>query len=140
MRKITIAAAAAFLAAGSVACAQETTGASDEAAIEATEPTDATTAADPAAAVENDMVGQAVFDESGAQVGTIERIATDEAGAETAIVSVGAYLGVGSRSVAIPTSELSAKDDGSGLTLLMTSEEIEALPAYEAPTYVPETE
>jgi hypothetical protein len=138
MRKITIAAAAAFLAAGSVACAQDTTGATDEAATEATEPADA--AADPAAAAESDIVGQAVFDDSGAQVGTVERIATDEAGAETAIVSVGAYLGVGSRSVAIPTSELSAKDDGSGLTLSMTNEEIEALPAYEAPTYVPETE
>lgn len=137
MRKITIAAAAAFLAAGSVACAQETTGATDEAATEATEPADA---ADPAAAAQSDIVGQAVFDDSGAQVGTVETVATDETGAETAIVSVGAYLGVGSRSVAIPTSELSAKDDGSGLSLSMTNEEIEALPAYEAPTYVPETE
>lgn len=132
MRKITIAAAAAFLAAGSVACAQETTG--------ATEATESAAAADPAAAAESDIIGQAVFDDSGAQVGTVETVATDETGAETAIVSVGAYLGVGSRSVAIPTSELSAKDDGSGLTLSMTSEEIEALPAYEAPTYVPETE
>lgn len=137
MRKITIAAAAAFLAAGSVACAQETTGATDEAATQATEPADA---ADPAAGAQSDIVGQAVFDDSGAQVGTVETVATDETGAETAIVSVGAYLGVGSRSVAIPTSELSAKDDGSGLSLSMTSEEIEALPAYEAPTYVPETE
>jgi sporulation protein YlmC with PRC-barrel domain len=126
MRKIAIAAATAFLAAGSVACAKDTVGASN--------PPDA------AAAAQGDIVGQAVFDDKGVQIGSVEQVATDETGAQTAIVSVGAYLGVGSRSVAIPTSELTAKSDGSGLTLAMSNDEIEALPAYETPSYVPGAE
>lgn len=124
----SVAASAAVLA--SAACAEEMTYA--EGAATASETAEST------AAAEADLTGQAVFDSSGAQIGTVERVVADANGIESAIVSVGAYLGVGSRSVAIPKSELTAKSDGTGLTLSMTNEEIEALPAHEdAPSYTP---
>lgn len=78
----------------------------------------------------SEMVGASVFDSSGQQVGTIEEVTTVEDGSEAAVVSVGGFLGIGEKKIAVVTSDLQPASDGSGYTLAMTAEEIEAAPAY----------
>lgn len=77
------------------------------------------------------LEGQTVYDESGQEVGTVAEVRTAEDGTETAILSVGGFLGIGEKQIAVSKSELQHKADGSGVTLSMTAEEIEAAPAYE---------
>lgn len=77
-----------------------------------------------------DMVGKAVFDSTGQQVGTVEEITTVEDGSEAAVLSVGGFLGLGEKKIAVVTSDLQPSSDGSGFTLAMTADEIEAAPAY----------
>jgi hypothetical protein len=76
--------------------------------------------------------GMSVYDASGQEVGTIEKVVVAADGSEEAIVSVGGFLGIGSKKIAVPTSELTLNADSGGYTTSMTVEEIEAAPAYEA--------
>jgi hypothetical protein len=87
-------------------------------------------AADPAAAASEQRVGMGVFTSDGQQVGVIESIETAEDGSETAIVSVGTYLGLGSKKISVPASDLTLNADGNGYTTALTAEEIEAAPEY----------
>lgn len=77
------------------------------------------------------LEGQAVYDASGQEVGTVEKIEIAGDGTETAILSVGGFLGIGVKKIAVAKSELQTNADGSGVTLSMSAEEIEAAPAYE---------
>jgi hypothetical protein len=63
----------------------------------------------------------------------VEEVITGDDGSEQAVVSVGGFLGLGSKKIAVSTSQLTAKDDGTGYTIAMTAEEIEAAPEYAAP-------
>jgi sporulation protein YlmC with PRC-barrel domain len=77
-----------------------------------------------------EMVGKGVFDSSGQQIGVVDEITTVEDGSEAAILSVGEFLGIGEKKIAVLTSELQANSDGSGYTLAMSAEDIEAAPTY----------
>ena len=76
-----------------------------------------------------DASGQAVYDLSGQTIGTISSVVSDSSGNQQAIVSVGKFLGLGSRDVQIPASALQAKSGG-GFTTSLTADQIKALPAY----------
>lgn len=85
----------------------------------------------PSESAGSEMVGQAVFDANGQQVGTVAEIATDETGSEVAVLSVGEFLGLGSKKIAVATTDLQPNADGTGLTIALTAEDIEAAPEYE---------
>jgi len=76
-----------------------------------------------------DAAGQAVYDQSGQTIGTIKSVTSDSSGNQQAIVSVGKFLGLGSRDVQIPASALQVKSGG-GFTTSLTSDQLKALPAY----------
>lgn len=76
--------------------------------------------------------GMSVYDASGQEVGVIEKVEVAADGSEQAIVSVGGFLGIGSKKIAVPASELTLNAEGTGYTTSMTVEEIETAPAYEA--------
>lgn len=77
------------------------------------------------------LVGQSVVDASGQEVGTVEEVVTGDDGSELAVLSVGEFLGIGEKKIAVATSELQPNAGGTGLTTAMTAEDIEAAPAYE---------
>ena len=77
------------------------------------------------------MTGSAVYDSSGQQVGSVDEIITGADGSEQAVISVGGFLGLGSKKIAVPVSQLTPKDDGSGYTTTMTAEDIEAAPEHQ---------
>jgi sporulation protein YlmC with PRC-barrel domain len=93
-----------------------------EGSYEATESTEASA----------DIVGKAVFDANGQEVGTIDEVLVGEDGTEQAVISVGGFLGLGAKKISVPASDLQPSEDGSALMISMTAEEIEAAPAFEA--------
>lgn len=95
-------------------------------------PTELATAepTDPSAATESNRVGMAVFDASGRQIGVIDEIIVAEDGTEQAVISVGTFLGLGSKMILVPTLDLALDIDGARYTIAMTAEEIEAAPEY----------
>nr|WP_162623627.1 hypothetical protein [Paracoccus saliphilus] len=78
------------------------------------------------------MEGVAVFSADDEEIGQISRF---DAQAETAIVAVGGFLGLGEHDVALPLSDLSFQRDGEGVMrayVSIPSEQVDDLPAYEA--------
>lgn len=101
------------------------------AAIPAVAQTETTAPAATEAAGSAQLTGSAVFDASGQQVGTVDEVITGADGSEQAVISVGGFLGLGAKKIAVPTSQLTAKDDGTGQTIAMSADEIEAAPEYQ---------
>ena len=120
---LTATAAAAFAAGASIlpAAAQDTPQYTEEMPAEASG--DETVSG---------YIGKSVYDATGQEVGTIDDIVLADDGTETAILSVGGFLGIGSKKIAVPTSDLTLSAEGDGYTTSLTVEEIEAAPAYEA--------
>lgn len=112
MMKALIAGVAATALFGGAACAQQTD------------------AGAPAAASEAQEVGLGVYASNREQIGVIEEIVAAEDGSQMAVISVGAYLGLGAKRIAVPTSALTLKPDGEGYTISLSAEEIEAAPEY----------
>lgn len=81
---------------------------------------------------EKDVVGMPVLNTSGEQIGSIEEIVLKKADNEKyAVVSVGGFLGIGSKDVAVPYEDLSV---GSSNVILVTQgneEDLEKLPEYD---------
>lgn len=80
------------------------------------------------------LTGKSIYDLDGQEVGTVAEVVTAEDGSERAVISVGTFLGIGSKEIAVPVTDLEAKADGSGYSLSLTADEIEAAPAYEGDT------
>lgn len=87
---------------------------------------------------EKDVVGMPVLNTSGEQIGSIEEIVLKKADNEKyAVVSVGGFLGMGSKDVAVPYEDLSV---GSSNVILVTQgneEDIERLPEYDPKAFQP---
>ena len=79
-----------------------------------------------------DAAGQAVYDQSGQTIGTIKSVVSDSTGNQQAVVSVGKFLGLGSRDIQIPASALQVKSGG-GFTTSLTADQLKAMPAYSNP-------
>lgn len=77
--------------------------------------------------------GETVYDTSGSQIGKIESVKTDPGGSSMAVVSVGKFLGLGSKDVLMPTDTLSVRAHG-GYTTRLSSAEIGKLPEAAADT------
>jgi hypothetical protein len=118
--------------------AQKSQPAEDEylAGAEQTEPAPTPSSPAPAApaasaAASADLVGKAVFDSTGREIGKIAEIIASDSGSEEAVIVVGDFLGMEPRKIATPIATLQSSPDGKGLTIQMTAEEVDAAPAYE---------
>ena len=59
------------------------------------------------------VVGQTVYDENGQAIGTVDDLLLDDSGkVSQAVVSVGGFLGIGSKLVAIPYDQLKFEPNG----------------------------
>ena len=134
MRSLTTLVAVAALSVGGVAVAQETAPAEPAPAPEAAEEAaPAAEAAAPALEAEAEvaiMTGESVYNLEGEEIGEIEEVTAGADGTQSAIISVGEFLGLGGKQVMIPASELSARAEG-GYTVNYTQEQLEQMPEHE---------
>jgi putative membrane protein len=85
----------------------------------------------------SDVIGAEVVNESGEEVGEIKDLVIDADKLEYAVVSVGGFLGVGDKDVAIPLDQLKL---GVGESYLMSGEteaQLEQMPEYQESQYQP---
>jgi hypothetical protein len=83
-----------------------------------------------------EALGAPVVNETGDEVGEIEDVVMKD-NAYFAVVSVGGFLGLGDKNVAIPLDELKLGEDEAYLMSARTEEQLEQMPAYEATQYEP---
>jgi hypothetical protein len=78
-----------------------------------------------------DLIGAGVRSADGAEVGEIhDLILSSDAEVVTAVVSVGGFLGVADKLVAVPYGDLRIQPDDESLAIALTSAELTAAPAY----------
>jgi sporulation protein YlmC with PRC-barrel domain len=83
----------------------------------------------------NAMIGTKIRNENKDTVGSVEDLYLDSSGAtKTVVVSVGGFLGVGAKDVAIKWSDLKQSRDGKSLVLItsLSKDDLKALPDYAA--------
>ncbi len=85
------------------------------------------------------LIGASVKDSQGQSVGKIEELVIDpqEARIKEAVVSVGGFLGIGAKSVAIPWNEVKPAPDGDALVIAMGKEELDKAPSWQKPEKEP---
>ncbi len=80
-----------------------------------------------------DLQGEPVENTRGEDLATLDDFVIDEQGRIVgAVVSFGGFLGMGEKSVLLPWDDLEIDGTDASVTLAMTEEQIEALPAFEA--------
>ena len=83
-----------------------------------------------------EVLGSSVVNENGDEVGTIEDVVVKDE-AHYAVLSVGGFLGLAEKDVAIPLDELKLGGDETYLMSTETEEQLEELPDYEAAQFEP---
>ena len=79
-----------------------------------------------------EVTGKAVVNNSGDEIGEVDKIVRDkETGKLSAVVSVGGFLGIGERKVAIAVQDLVSQDDRLLSQQAGTEEQLKAYPAYD---------
>jgi hypothetical protein len=79
------------------------------------------------------LIGKTVKNATNESVGKVDDIYLDASGAvKLVVVSVGGFLGVGSKSVAVPWTDLKFGRDGNSITVLTnwTKDSLKAMPDY----------
>lgn len=84
----------------------------------------------------DEVLGSSVVNENGEEVATIEDLVVKDE-AHYAVLSVGGFLGIGEKDVAIPLDELKLGEDETYLMTSETEEQLEQLPEYEAAQFQP---
>jgi len=81
------------------------------------------------------LIGASVKDSQGQSVGKIEELVIDpqDSRIKEAVVSVGGFLGIGAKSVAVPWNELKPAPDGDALVIAMGKEELDKTPSWQKP-------
>ncbi|MBW8725404.1 MAG: PRC-barrel domain-containing protein [Inquilinus limosus] len=145
MRKTLMAAASAVALLALPALAQTTT--QQPPAATTTPSTTAPAAAAPASSVPegqqqlpeshmlgSDLIGASVTNANGDSIGKTSDVLVDKGSktVDAVVIDVGGFLGIGSKSVAIPLDKLTigARPD-EGVRTAMTKEQLESLPAFE---------
>lgn len=77
--------------------------------------------------------GQDVVDDKGDTIGTVENfLVSDPGNVQYAIISIGGFLGIGDKLVAVPTKHLQMNQDKGNVTLKHVSrKDLENAPAFE---------
>ncbi|MDO9458953.1 MAG: PRC-barrel domain-containing protein [Alphaproteobacteria bacterium] len=79
-----------------------------------------------------DLVGKGLENYSGEEIGDIESVILDENGEVRAVVvSVGGFLGIGDREVALDWNGLNIRESGDVIRSDLSKSDLEALPEYE---------
>jgi sporulation protein YlmC with PRC-barrel domain len=82
----------------------------------------------------SDLIGASVTNANGDSIGKTSDVLVDKSNktVDAVVIDVGGFLGIGSKSVAIPLDKLTigARPD-EGVKTAMTKEQLEALPAFE---------
>ena len=84
-----------------------------------------------------EVLGSPVVNASGDEVGEIEDLVVDDNQKHYAILSVGGFLGIGEKKVAIPLDQLQLREDEAYLISAETEEQLEQMPEYEEDQYQP---
>jgi putative membrane protein len=82
-----------------------------------------------------EVIGSTVVNANGDEVAEIEDIVIDQDQAQYAILSVGGFLGIGEKNVAVPLDQLQLGEDETYLMSADTEEQLEQLPEYEEGQY-----
>ena len=79
------------------------------------------------------MIGKDVVNQDGEEIGSVENmLITDTDNIQYAIVSVGGFLGIGDKLVAVPTNNLQFDKDQENVTLKnITKEALESAPGFD---------
>ncbi|MDR4513242.1 PRC-barrel domain-containing protein [Nitrosomonas sp.] len=79
------------------------------------------------------MIGKDVVNQDGEEIGSVENmLITDTDNVQYAIVSVGGFLGIGDKLVAVPTNNLQFDKDQENVTLKnITKEALESAPGFD---------
>ncbi|MGH6839509.1 MAG: PRC-barrel domain-containing protein [Methylocella sp.] len=88
----------------------------------------------------SDIYKADVYDNSEDKIGTVTDLILDNTGTvTTAVVSVGGFLGVGAKDVAVPFNALkvTSRDGKDWLVLNETKDQLKAMPAYDKKTNNP---
>jgi hypothetical protein len=75
------------------------------------------------------VADDSIFDEAGAEIGSIENVMAKADGSADIAVSVGEFLGLGGKTVLLSSSDLTPRDEG-GYSVSYTEEQLEAMPEY----------
>ena len=78
------------------------------------------------------LIGASVKNPQGENLGKIDELVIDlqQAQVKTAVVSMGGLLGIGSKYVAVPWSEVKSSDDGKTVIIAKAKEELENAPEW----------
>jgi len=77
------------------------------------------------------LIGRTVENANGDNVGEIEAVNVDSSGKiSSVIVSVGGFLGVGEKDVALAWSDLNVQENGKKVTTAMTKDQLKSVGAY----------
>jgi sporulation protein YlmC with PRC-barrel domain len=81
------------------------------------------------------LIGASVKNLQGENLGKIDELVIDlqQARIKTAVVSMGGLLGIGSKSVAVPWSEVKSSDDGKTVIIAKAKDELENAPEWKKP-------
>jgi sporulation protein YlmC with PRC-barrel domain len=81
------------------------------------------------------LIGASVKDPQGQNVGKVEELVIDpqESRIKEAIVSVGGFLGIGAKSVAVPWNDVKPGPDGDTVAIAMGKDELDKAPSWQKP-------
>jgi sporulation protein YlmC with PRC-barrel domain len=81
------------------------------------------------------LIGASVKNPQGETLGKIDELVIDpqQAQVKIAVVSIGGVLGIGSKYVAVPWSEVKSSDDGKTVIIAKAKEELENAPEWKKP-------
>jgi len=81
------------------------------------------------------LIGASVKDPQGQNVGKVEELVIDsqESRIKEAVVSVGGFLGIGAKSVAVPWNDVKPGPDGDTVAIAMGKDELDKAPSWQKP-------
>ena len=135
MQKLFLSTAlATVLALGGAALAQQSSPSGPSTAPSTTAPSGSPTGAmaGPASGMRaSDIIGTDVKNPQGETVGEIEELLVQNDGRVThVVISVGGFLGMGDRRVAVPFNEMQVQADGRQITYNITKDQLKQQPEY----------
>ena len=83
------------------------------------------------------VLGSSVVNADGQEVGEIEDLVMDQNQVTYAVLSVGGFLGIGDKKVAVAFEDLQLGEDESYLMTSATQEQLEQMPEYDEQQFQP---
>jgi putative membrane protein len=83
------------------------------------------------------LLGSPVVNTKGDKVGKIEDVVLDQTGTYFAVLSVGGFLGIGDKDVAVPLNDLQLGEDEAYLMSATTEDQLKQMPEYDEDQYQP---